>query len=61
MAYYMQYIFEDPAINFQKERFKRPLKPLSVEIDCKRFVQKETNSQDSTFLHKVIQDLPKDF
>jgi penicillin-binding protein 1A len=60
-AYYMQAIFEDPAINFKKERFKRPAKGLSVEIDCKRFVQKETSSRDSTFLYKVKQDLPDDF
>ncbi len=59
-AYFMQYIFEDPELNFKKERFPQPRKKLSIEIDCKKFVQKETNSQDSTFLHKVKQDMPPD-
>jgi len=60
-AYYMKAIFEDEELKFKKERFPRPKKGLTVEIDCKKFVQKETDSKDSTFLHKVKQDLPKDF
>lgn len=59
-AYFMQSVFEDPELNFKKERFPRPSKRLSIEIDCNKYVQKETNSQDSTFLHKVKQDLPPD-
>jgi penicillin-binding protein 1A len=60
-AYFMQSVFEDPELNFKKERFPRPTKRLSVETDCNKYVQKETNSQDSTFLHKMKQDLPQDF
>lgn len=59
-AYFMQAIFEDPELNFKKERFPRPSR-LSIEIDCEKYVQKETNSEDSTFLHKVKQDIPSDF
>jgi len=57
-AYFMQAVFEDPELDFKKERFPRPAKRLSIEIDCNKYDQKETNSQDSTFLHKVKQDLP---
>lgn len=60
-AYFMQSVFEDTELNFKKERFPRPAKKLSIEIDCNKYVQKETNSQDSTFLHKVKQDIPNDF
>jgi penicillin-binding protein 1A len=59
-AYYMQYVFEDKELNFKKERFPRPKSKITIEIDCKKYVQKETNSQDSTFLHKIKQDLPDD-
>jgi penicillin-binding protein 1A len=59
-AYYMQYVFEDKELNFKKERFPRPKSRITIEMDCKKYVQKETNSQDSTFLHKVKQDLPDD-
>ena len=60
-AYFMQSVFEDPEIGFKKERFPRPAKRLSVEIDCNKYVQKETNGKDSTFLHKMKQDIPSDF
>ncbi len=60
-AYFMQAVFEDTDLNFKKERFPRPTKKLSVEIDCNKYVQKETDSQDSTFLHKIKQDIPSDF
>jgi len=56
----MQAVFEDPELKFKKERFPRPTR-LSIEIDCEKYVQKETNSNDSTFLHKVKQDIPSDF
>jgi penicillin-binding protein 1A len=59
-AYFMQAVFEDPELKFKKERFPRPTR-LSIEIDCEKYVQKETNSNDSTFLHKVKQDIPSDF
>ncbi len=60
-AYFMQAVFEDKELAFKKERFPRPAKKISIEIDCNKFVQKETNSQDSSFLHKVKQDIPNDF
>jgi penicillin-binding protein 1A len=57
-AYFMQSVFEDPELKFKKERFPKPSK-LTIEIDCKKYVQKETNNDDSTFLHKVKQDIPQ--
>ena len=60
-AYFMQAVFEDPELKFKKERFPKPQKKLTIEIDCDKYVQKESNSHDSTFLHKVKQDIPPDF
>jgi penicillin-binding protein 1A len=57
-AYYMQGVFEDTELNFKKERFPRPKKPLSVEIDCDRYEAKEKVNEDSTFLHRVKQEVP---
>lgn len=61
-AYFMQAVFEDPELKFAKERFPRPANgKLTIEIDCNKYVQKESNSEDSTFLHKVKQDIPDDY
>ena len=49
-------------LKFAKERFPRPSNgKLTIEIDCNKYVQKESNSEDSTFLHKVKQDIPDDY
>jgi penicillin-binding protein 1A len=59
-AYFMQSVFEDKELEFKKERFPKPTGKLRVEIDCNKYVQHETNSKDSTFLHKTKQDIPID-
>ena len=57
-AYFMESLFADKNIDFKKERFPRPTKKMSIEIDCERYKQKSQHSRDSTFLHKVKQDIP---
>ncbi len=36
-AIYMQKVYDDPELNFGKGDFEKPLKGLSVEVDCDKF------------------------
>ena len=36
-ALYMDKVYNDPRLNFTKGDFERPLKELSVEVDCDKF------------------------
>jgi penicillin-binding protein 1A len=57
---FMQKVFKDKSLDIKQEKFVRPKKPLSVEIDCKKY--KELNLQNSDSLQQNIrQEIPKDF
>ena len=45
-ALYMQKIYDDPSIQVPKKDFKKPDKPLSVEIDCQKWEQ-QNKQQDN--------------
>ncbi len=45
-ALYMQKIYDDPSIQVPKKDFKKPDKPLSVEIDCQKWEQ-QNQQQDN--------------
>ena len=61
-ALFMNKVYGDPATGIKKERFPRPSKPLSVEIDCKVYKEKAYKNSDSTVLqHNSKQDVPSDF
>ena len=36
-ALYMQKIYADSMLNISQDDFEKPLKPLSIEIDCEKF------------------------
>ena len=36
-AYYMKKVYADPTLNYSKEDFEKPSKPLSVELDCSKY------------------------
>ena len=38
-ALYMQKVYDDPAITISKGNFEPPEEPLSVELDCSKYVQ----------------------
>ncbi|MDT8393411.1 MAG: transglycosylase domain-containing protein [Bacteroidales bacterium] len=44
-AIYMQKIYEDPELNFTMGDFDKPLKELSVELDCSKF---DDNSEEGS-------------
>ena len=43
--YYMQYVYADSVLGYEKGPFPRPIHPLSVEIDCNRYTY-DTDSLD---------------
>ncbi|MFN6943906.1 MAG: penicillin-binding protein 1A [Cytophagaceae bacterium] len=46
-AGFMQKVYADKSIGIDREIFPRPSKPLSVEIDCRKFKEKNTSVGDS--------------
>jgi penicillin-binding protein 1A len=57
---FMQKVFKDKSLDIKQEKFAKPKKPLSVEIDCKKY--KTLNLQNSDSLQQNIrQEIPKDF
>lgn len=43
-AIYMRKIYEDPELNYTMGDFEKPLKELSVELDCRKFDDKSEES-----------------
>lgn len=41
-AFYMKKVLADPGLNYSKEDFEKPEKPLSVELDCSKYESKTT-------------------
>jgi penicillin-binding protein 1A len=58
-ALYMQKVFADPALGFQKEPFPRPAH-LSIEINCKKYKEQALNN-DSTLMQPLLNDVPNEF
>lgn len=48
-ALYMMKIYNDPTLSVSEGDFERPLKPLSVDIDCSRQQSKQTQWDDGEF------------
>ncbi|MEP7264461.1 MAG: transglycosylase domain-containing protein [Bacteroidota bacterium] len=44
-AFYMKKVYADPGLNYSKEDFEKPEKPLSVELDCSKY---ETPGNDGS-------------
>jgi len=45
-ALYMQKVYDDPALGFTKGDFERPLKELSIELDCDKFDGKGGDAEE---------------
>jgi len=62
-ALFMNKVYADPQTGIKKERFPRPAKTLSVEVDCKKYKEKNMQYSDSTvYQNNTNQNvLPSDF
>ena len=40
-ALYMQQVYADTTLNITKDPFAKPMKSLSVEIDCEKYEQQQ--------------------
>ncbi len=40
-ALYMKQVYADPSLNYSKEDFEKPEKPLSVELDCSKYEKEQ--------------------
>ncbi|MFL5730193.1 MAG: penicillin-binding protein 1A [Cytophagaceae bacterium] len=56
---FMQKIFKDKSLGIKQEAFKKPSKPLSVELDCKKY--KKLNIQGDSVGSSLHRDIPKEF
>ena len=45
-ALYMQKVYDDPSLGYTKGDFERPLKELSVELDCEKYHKGATPVED---------------
>jgi penicillin-binding protein 1A len=54
--YYMQYVYADSALGYAKGPFPRPIHPLSVEIDCSRYL----NNPDSLKIYDPNSKMDQD-
>ncbi len=60
---FMKKVYDDPSLGIKKGVFKRPLKPLSVELDCRKYKQEnDTDSlgQSDTYVVPQNHDLDLD-
>lgn len=47
-AMYMKKVYADPSLNYSKDDFEKPEKPLSVELDCTKY-ENEKEKPDNPF------------
>jgi penicillin-binding protein 1A len=56
---FMQKIFKDKSLGIKQEAFAKPSKPLSVELDCKKY--KKLNMQGDSAGVNMQRGIPKEF
>ncbi len=54
---YMQSVYADTVLGYEKGPFPRPIRPLSVEIDCTKFQNPEFADMDSVDVDQAIDRL----
>jgi penicillin-binding protein 1A len=54
---YMQSIYADPVLGYEKGSFPTPIHPLSVEIDCTTFQNPELSNIDSVYIDQPVDRL----
>lgn len=58
--YYMQSIYADTLLGYKKGPFPKPIRPLSVEIDCAKYQNPELAEMDSVDMEQAIDRLNPD-
>jgi penicillin-binding protein 1A len=57
---YMQRVYADSLLGYEKGRFPTPIRSLSVEIDCAKYQNPELADMDSVDIEQAIQKLDPD-
>ena len=55
--YYMQKVYADTLLGYEKGPFPKPIRPLSVEIDCAKYQNPELAEMDSVDIGQAIDRL----
>lgn len=55
--YYMMSVYADSLLGYEKGPFPRPIRPLSVEIDCAKYQNPELSDMDSVDIEQAIDRL----
>jgi penicillin-binding protein 1A len=58
--YYMQSVYADTLLGYEKGPFPKPIRPLSVEIDCAKYQNPELAEMDSIDMEQAIDRLDPD-
>ena len=58
--YYMQKVYADSLLGYEKGPFQKPIRPLPVEIDCAKYQNPELAEMDSVDLEQAIDRLDQD-
>ena len=58
--YYMQSVYADTLLGYEKGPFPKPIRPLSVEIDCAKYYNPELADMDSVDIEQAIDRLDQD-
>jgi len=58
--YYMQSIYADTVLGYEKGPFPKPIRPLSVEVDCAKYDNPELADMDSVDIEQAIDRLDQD-
>ncbi|MCK5209175.1 MAG: penicillin-binding protein, partial [Cyclobacteriaceae bacterium] len=58
--YYMQSVYADSLLGYEKGPFPRPIRPLSVEINCDAYQNPELADMDSVDIEQAIDRLDQD-
>ena len=58
--YYMQSVYADSVLGYEKGPFPKPIRPLSVEIECAKYQNPELAEMDSVDMEQAIDRLDQD-
>ncbi len=58
--YFMQSVYADTVLGFEKGPFPRPIRPLPVEIDCEKYQNPELAEMDSVDVNKAVKKLDQE-
>jgi hypothetical protein len=56
----MQSVYADSVLGYEKGPFQRPIRPLSVEINCDKYQNPEFVGMDTVNIEEAIDRLDQD-